>query len=141
MIVRQCSVNLGKRQMRILNRDLVRVMPSLYQPAIRFTVNPVPAIFGRPPRIPGSLSISEPISTTNAMATVYRPLLEAAWSWGFWAFGKSAPAGSRMPYLRALRRQRQFDPHHQPGVRVLGPEWVRAVHIIARSEYQRVKPA
>jgi hypothetical protein len=50
------------------------VMPIFYQPTIRLTVNPVPAIFGRPPRIAGSLSRSVPISTTLAMASVYRQI-------------------------------------------------------------------
>ena len=49
------------------------VMPALYQPTIRRTVTPVPAIFGRPPRIAGSRSISVPISTLDAMApSAYR---------------------------------------------------------------------
>src|ERR1035438_5346224 len=47
-------------------------MPILYQPAIRLTVSPVPAIFGRPPRIFGSRSIKVPISVTDAITIAYR---------------------------------------------------------------------
>src|SRR5439155_4161745 len=47
-------------------------MPILYQPTTLLTVNPVPAILGRPPRILGSRSIKLPISTIEAIPVAYR---------------------------------------------------------------------
>jgi hypothetical protein len=47
-------------------------MNILYRPAIRRTVNPVLAIFGRPPRISGARSISLPISTPDARHLFYQ---------------------------------------------------------------------
>ena len=69
-------------------------MPILYQPTIRRMVKPVPAIFGRPPRTPVSRSMSVPISTHDAMASVYRdfPVI----------FAESRPAQTPASYFIAL---------------------------------------
>jgi len=63
VIAGQRGMHLGKRQMLVLEGNFLGDIPRLYQPTIPRTVSPVPAIFGRPPRIAGSRSISVPIST------------------------------------------------------------------------------
>ena len=70
VIIRQCGVHMSEGQMGILEGNFFRVMPILYQPTMRRTVKPVPAILGRPPRIVGSRSISVPISMPDAIGLV-----------------------------------------------------------------------
>jgi hypothetical protein len=71
---------LGHRTLEPASSEGIRgrssgVKPILYQPAIRLTVNPVPAIFGRPPRIAGSRSIRVPISMMVPINLIYAALL------------------------------------------------------------------
>ena len=57
-------MNLSEARMPVLGGNLFRRQgPILYQPAMRITVTPVPAILGRAACIAGSRSIKLPIST------------------------------------------------------------------------------